>query len=132
MLLIHHFQAAQQREKAEKAKNKHLEGLKSGAGSTAKSSPKGKKQVNDAQPSKPVQKKIQVDQQALDMSSLNLGPKEEEPVYEEPPKIALAREKVIEEAQKAIDLSTRKAVSLVVIGMASFNSMPSLKVNIDS
>lgn len=48
---------------------------------------------------------------------MNLGPKEEEPVYEEPPKITLAREKVLEEAQKAIDSTTKKAVSLVIIGM---------------
>ena len=127
MALIQLFKAAQQREKAEKAKNKHLEALKSGPSSPAKSNSKGKKQVNVAQPPKPVQKRTQVDQQALDISSLNLGPKEEEVIYEEPPKIALTREKVIEEAQKAIESSARKAVSLVVIGMAFLKNMPSLQ-----
>lgn len=47
---------------------------------------------------------------------MNLAEKEPEVVYEEPPKITLAREKVMEEAQKAIDSSAKKAVSLVVIG----------------
>lgn len=57
-----------------------------------------------------------MDQQAFDISSMNLADKEPETVYEEPPKITLAREKVMEEAQKAIDSSAKKAVSLVVIG----------------
>ena len=78
-----------------------------------------------AQPAIPAQQRTQIDQQALDMSSLNLGPKVEEVVYEEPPKIALAREKVMEEAQKAIESSARKAVSIVVIGAAEFTCMAS-------
>ncbi|EJD01254.1 uncharacterized protein FOMMEDRAFT_89743, partial [Fomitiporia mediterranea MF3/22] len=58
-----------------------------------------------------------LDQQALDISSLNLDSGDvDEQVSEPPPKISLAREKVLEEARKALDASPKKAVSLVVIG----------------
>ena len=51
------------------------------------------------------------------MASLNLDSKEvEEPVDEPPPKMSLAREKVLEEARKELDASAKKAVNLVVIG----------------
>lgn len=127
------LKAAREREKAEKAKNKQLQGLKSGANSAATSrassptpgspslkatkQPGGKKATSLAQSSKPPQPKAYQDQQSLDMESLNLGPKDApEPVNEPPPKMSLARERVLEEARNAIDSSSKKAVSLVVIG----------------
>lgn len=71
--------------------------------------------------SKPVQQRLVVDQQALDISSLNLDAGEaQETVDEPPPKMSLAREKVLEEARKALeDTTKKKAVSLVVIGASS-------------
>ncbi|KZP07149.1 EF Tu GTP binding domain-containing protein [Athelia psychrophila] len=59
------------------------------------------------------------DQRQLDMSALNIySPDDEENAYEEPPKMTLAREKVVEEAKKALDArgDGKKGVSLVVIG----------------
>lgn len=53
------------------------------------------------------------------MSALNIySPDDEENAYEEPPKMTLAREKVVEEAKKALDArgDGKKGVSLVVIG----------------
>ncbi|KAI0310675.1 hypothetical protein OF83DRAFT_1154209 [Amylostereum chailletii] len=49
---------------------------------------------------------------------MNLGPKEEVS-NEPPPKMSLAREKVLEEAKRALEADDkgRKGVSLVVIGM---------------
>ncbi|KAF4602370.1 Hsp70 suppressor, GTPase facilitates ribosomal subunit dissociation [Pleurotus pulmonarius] len=59
-----------------------------------------------------------VDQRQLDLSGLNLGPKDDTPsVAEEPPKMSFAREKLLEEAKKALDAeNVKKGVSLVVIG----------------
>lgn len=61
------------------------------------------------------------DQRDLDMSGLNLKDEDEGPVVdEEPPKITIAREKLLEEARKALEASEngKRAVSLVVIGAA--------------
>lgn len=56
-----------------------------------------------------------------DLQGLNLGEKDEEGVVDEPPpKMSIAREKVLEEAKKAMEeeqKSGKKGVSLVVIGM---------------
>jgi hypothetical protein len=66
-----------------------------------------------------------IDQQQLDIASLNLDDEEEAVVYEEPPKMTLAREKVIEEAKKAMEgTGVRQGVSLVVIGyFSTFGSL---------
>ena len=84
----------------------------------ASSSKGGKKGAGHTTLSKPAQQKKQVDQQALDIYSLNLDSKDtEEPVNEPPtPKMSMAREKIIEEALKVQETS-KKAVSLVVIGV---------------
>ena len=52
------------------------------------------------------------------MSALGLGVEEKPPVPEEPPRMALAREKVLEEAAKALEAERKgqAGVSLVVIG----------------
>ena len=59
-----------------------------------------------------------LDQQQLDISSLNLESKEEVAFEDEPlPKASIAREKLLEEARRSFeDPSRKKAVSLVVIG----------------
>lgn len=64
--------------------------------------------------------------QQLDMAGLNLQTKDEPPVVDEPPpKLSMAREKVLEEARKAMEAakSGKKAVSIVVIGMSSIVSI---------
>jgi elongation factor 1 alpha-like protein len=61
-----------------------------------------------------------MDQRQIDMSGLNISSiGDEEKVIEEPPKMALAREKVMEEAKKALDARgdmDKRGVSLVVVG----------------
>ncbi|KAF9569399.1 hypothetical protein CPC08DRAFT_623617, partial [Agrocybe pediades] len=62
-----------------------------------------------------------VDQQQLDMSGLNLVDKKSDmdDVAEEPPKMSIAREKILEEAKRALDAEgshTKKGISIVVIG----------------
>lgn len=53
----------------------------------------------------------------LDLAALNLTAREEVVVEEPPPKITIAREKVLEEARKALEgKDDKKAISLVVIG----------------
>lgn len=56
-----------------------------------------------------------MDQRQLDLSGLNISSIDEK-VFEEPPKITVAREKVIEEAKKKQNDAGKKGVSLVVIG----------------
>lgn len=60
----------------------------------------------------------------LDLSALNLTT--EAPVMEEPPpKITIAREKVLEEARKMLEgKDEKKGVSLVVIGGLSYPFVP--------
>jgi hypothetical protein len=52
------------------------------------------------------------------VSALGLGVEEKSPVQEETPRVALAREKVLEEAAKALEAESKgqAGVSLVVIG----------------
>ncbi|KAL0580789.1 hypothetical protein V5O48_001254 [Marasmius crinis-equi] len=57
-----------------------------------------------------------VDQRTLDISGLNLNTKEEKVVEEPPPKVNYEREKLLEEAKKALDSEGKRVVSLVVIG----------------
>jgi elongation factor 1 alpha-like protein len=60
-----------------------------------------------------------MDQRQIDMSALNISTIGDEEKVEEPPKMALAREKVIEEAKKLLDArgdTDKKGVSLVVVG----------------
>jgi len=60
-----------------------------------------------------------MDQRQIDMLGLNISTVNDEEKVEEPPKMALAREKVIEEAKKVLEAQGEKdkrGVSLVVIG----------------
>lgn len=59
------------------------------------------------------------DQQLLDFAGLNLQVEESQIVEEEPPKVSLAREKLLEEVTKALQTGVdngKKGVNLVVIG----------------
>lgn len=59
-----------------------------------------------------------LDARLLDMAALNLLPKEEEPVDEPAPKIALERGKLLQEVREVLEGQggDKKAISLVVIG----------------
>lgn len=58
------------------------------------------------------------DAPALDISALNLNAPEEQVPDEPPPKITIAREKLLEEAKKAVQGDgEKKGVSMVVIGV---------------
>jgi hypothetical protein len=59
-----------------------------------------------------------LEQRNIDVSALGLGVEEKSPVQEEPPRMAIAREKILEEAAKALEAESRgqAGVSLVVIG----------------
>ncbi|KAI0301877.1 hypothetical protein B0F90DRAFT_1667716 [Multifurca ochricompacta] len=58
------------------------------------------------------------EQRNIDLSALGLGVEERLPVYEEPPTMTLAREKVLEEAMKALEAESKglTGISLVIIG----------------
>lgn len=60
------------------------------------------------------------DQQQLDIAGLNLNEKTDViPTSEEPPKMSLTREKVLEEAKQMLGLQNstgKKAINLIVIG----------------
>ncbi|KAJ8086337.1 hypothetical protein PM082_005160 [Marasmius tenuissimus] len=111
-LLLYFYVAAKEREKAKR--------LESAAASrTATPTPKVKKGATISTPAKSgVSTPLKVvDQRALDISALNLNQKEEKVVDEPPPKVTYEREKLLEEAKKALDGEGKKVVSLVVIGM---------------
>ena len=114
-----YFTVAKEREKALK-----LSQLKAAASSHANSGiPVGspakreKKVASVVSPSK----KHNVDQQQLDISGLNLNGQNSDVTecVEEPPKMSMAREKLLEEANRALSLeseNSKKGVSMVVIG----------------
>ena len=116
-----YFTVAKEREKALK-----LSQLKAAASSLANSgspvgSPaKGQKKVASASVASP-SKKHNVDQQQLDISGLNLNGLNSNVTecVEEPPKMSMAREKLLEEAKRALSAEVencKKGVSMVVIG----------------
>ncbi|THH08132.1 hypothetical protein EW145_g2914 [Phellinidium pouzarii] len=122
---------ARELEKAQKAKNKQLESVKSGTTSakmSRSSSPtlkagsqlttaRGTSATSSSSTLKAQPQRPQLDQHALDISGLNLDNNNaEESIYEAPPEMSLAREKVLEEARKTLDNGNKKAFSLVVIG----------------
>ena len=61
---------------------------------------------------------LHTDARSLDLSALNITPAQEQaPPDEPPPKMTIAREKVLEEARKALQGDgEKKGVSMVVIG----------------
>lgn len=129
LLSFLYFTVAKEREKALK-----LSQLKATASSLANSqsgilvaSPaKGQKKVasvvSRASGSSTPSKKYNMDQQQLDISGLNLNGQNSHATTEcaeEPPKISMARENLLEEAKRALDVEDengKKGVSIVVIG----------------
>ncbi|EPQ59652.1 hypothetical protein GLOTRDRAFT_103641 [Gloeophyllum trabeum ATCC 11539] len=101
--------AAKQREKAEKlAQQKKAAEASARAPSPAVKAPARKKAGAGAtSTAMPLHKNATAtDQRDLDMSGLNLKDEDEGPVVdEEPPKITIAREKLLEEARKALEAS---------------------------
>jgi len=99
--------------------------MEAAASRTASPIPKGKKGPKTPVRSGTATPLRGLDQRALDLSALNLTEKEEKPqVPEEPPKVSFAREKLLEEAKKALDAegsNNKKTVSLVVIGQSKDN-----------
>ena len=62
-----------------------------------------------------------LEQQNIDVSALGLGVEEKSPIQDEPPRMALARERALEEAAKALEAESKgqAGVSLIVIGESS-------------
>lgn len=115
------FTAAKEREKAQKRAI--------GLASASSSRPPSVMNTPTKKKSGPASKKsgsstpirgLSIDQRQLDLSGLNLTRDDSaDNVDEPPPKITFAREKLLEEAKRAISAegeNQKKAVSLVVIG----------------
>ena len=68
-----------------------------------------------------------LEQRNIDVSALGLGVEEKSPIQDEPPRMALAREKVLDEAAKALEAECKgqAGVSLVVIGESSVHDISS-------
>lgn len=75
-----------------------------------------------------------LEQENIDVSALGLGVEEKSPVQDEPPRMALAREKILEEAAKALEAESmgQAGVSLVVIGECSAHDFSSCQTLICS
>jgi hypothetical protein len=101
--------AAKEREKAEKAK----------AGSGPKTPVKAATPATQKKGATPAKGKgAPQSQKDLDMAGMNLNEKEDEQSVEPPPKVAMAREKLLEEVATTIaaQKQDKPAISLVVIG----------------
>lgn len=116
-----YFTVAKEREKA--LKLSQLKGAASSLANSRAGIPAGspvkrqKKVASVASPSK----KYNVDQQQLDISGLNLKGQNSDATecVEEPPKMTMAREILLEEAKQALNVegeNGKKGVSMVVIG----------------
>jgi hypothetical protein len=84
----------------------------------AKSPKKAGTATGPATPKRKSSDSTALEQRNIDVSGLGLGVEEKSPVQEEPPRMALAREKALEEATKALEAERKgqAGVSLVVIG----------------
>ncbi|PPR03834.1 hypothetical protein CVT26_000832 [Gymnopilus dilepis] len=118
------IQLAKER-KAAKEREKTLKLAQRSAGSSRAATPVGSaSKVAKKAPSIGIStppRKAPVDQQKLDLSGLNLDDNADksEVTVEEPPKMSLSREKVLEEARRVLDdqeKSAKQRVSIVVIG----------------
>lgn len=108
------YLAAKEREKAEKlAQQKKAAEASTRLPSTPSSVKKGGQKKSGI--STPVRS---TDAEQLDLAGLNLNSEPRTPPIDEPPpRITIAREKVLEEAKEALqDKDEKKGVSLVVIG----------------
>jgi elongation factor 1 alpha-like protein len=128
-LLCEYYLAAKEREKAQKlaAQKKAAEAqaasrVASRAISPTPKSPKDAKTAKTGTASRAAKPTgsgpSAPEQRNIDVSALGLGVEERSPVQEEPPRMALAREKVLEEAARALEAESKgqAGISLVVIG----------------
>ena len=133
--------AAKEREKAQKLATQKRIAEASSTATSRTASPtgtplKGPKGLKKSKPGTSTPLRVptrSVDQGQFDISALNLGEKDEDSVFEEPPKTSIAKEKVLEEAKKSLDAEVkggRKGVSLVVIGVYTVNTMCHLQQKI--
>ena len=118
MYIIVIYSAAKEREKAQKLAQQKKAAEASSRLSSGNSSQKkgsGSKKSGIATPLRSTDARI------LDLSALNIGPEEAVQVVDEPPpKMTIAREKILEEATKVLEgKEQKKGVSLVVIGRLS-------------
>lgn len=124
-----YYVAAKEREKAQKRSE---QSQSADVSRTASPVPKGKKNAIATKltmksgTSTPA-RGIGVDHRMIDLSALNLTEVEEQVVVtEEIPKASFAREKLLEEARKAIEAEgqdRKKEISLVVIGKTEVNEL---------
>jgi elongation factor 1 alpha-like protein len=117
-----YFTVAKEREKALKLSQlkASTSSLANSAGTPVGPPAKGQKKVASVASRS---KKQNVDQQQLDISGLNLNGQNFDATecVEEPPKMSMAREKLLEEAKQALSVeggNGKKGVSMVVIGTA--------------
>jgi len=128
------FSAAKEREKAQKlAAQKKVAEAQAAASKAAanraisptpkspkatKSTKKGGTASGSATPTRKGSGSAALEQRNIDVSALGLGVEEKSLVQDEPPRMALAREKILEEAAKALEAESKgqAGVSLVVIG----------------
>jgi hypothetical protein len=136
--LYEYYLAAKEREKAQKlATQKKMAEAQAQAASRAanraisptQKSPKatkspkkaGSTSTGTATPKRKGSDSTALEQQNIDVSALGLGVEEKSPIQDEPPRMALARERALEEAAKALEAESKgqAGVSLVVIGESS-------------
>lgn len=131
-MLYEYYLAAKEREKAEKlAAQKKVAEAQAASRATNRAisptskSPKATKSAKKAStttgtttPTRKGSGPAALEQRNIDVFALGLGSEEESPVQEDTPRMALAREKVLEEAAKALEVEGKgqAGVSLVVIG----------------
>ena len=119
MYLYHYSPISAAKEKEKTAK---LAAQKAQASVKVAAGPKKKGTPAPSGATTPVRQRT-VDAQQLDIAGLNLQSNGGSPVVEEPPpKLSMAREKVLEEARKVIEANNaggKKPVSIVVIGTSS-------------
>lgn len=122
-----YYVAAKEREKAQKRSE---QSQSADVSRTASPVPKGKK--NAIATKLTMKSGIStpargIDHRMIDLSALNLTEVEEQVVFsEEIPKASFAREKLLEEARKAIEAEgkdRKKEISLVVIGKTEVNEL---------
>ena len=135
MRLYEYYLAAKEREKAQKlAAQKKMAEAQAAASRAAnramsptQKSPKATKSpkkagststTGTATPKRKGSDSTALEQQNIDVSALGLGVEEMSPIQDEPPRMALARERALEEAAKALEAESKgqAGVSLVVIG----------------
>jgi len=113
--------AAKEREKALKqAQSQMQKSMSNLRGDTPIGSPtKGAKKATIGSGTSTASRNIVMDQQQLDMTGLNLNDPltRKKQDMEEPPKVNMAKEKVLEEAKRALEAEEgKKGISIVVIG----------------